>query len=149
MMRTAVRKEVHTATGVPSKTLTKRIRLRRANKRRQVGQLWFGTYNVKAIDMGAKALAKGRGVSHKGPGGRVKKPHAFIATMPSGRVGAFERVRKSRLPIKEVVVSVLPSAKRAINNNLPNLEKNFKRIYKKEFNFRLNKSIEKRQLTPR
>ena len=42
-------------------------------------------------------------------GGVTHKPHGFIQTMSSGHVGVFERVGKSRYPIKERKVITIAS----------------------------------------
>jgi hypothetical protein len=45
---------------------------------------------------------RGRGVSYRLPGGRARAPNAFIATMPSGHRGVFQREGKRRLGIFEL-----------------------------------------------
>lgn len=146
IMRTAVRKQVSAETGVPSKRVGKRVHVKKAKKKTPVGRLWFGTYAIKAIELGAKQLKSG--VSHQGPGGRVKKPHAFITTMKSGHRGVYQRTTKSRLPIKEETVSVLASARRAVNAEATVLPKNFKRIFNSDFGYRVDKAIDRRRVRP-
>lgn len=50
---------------------------------------------IPLIEFGARgpepSRGKGRGVSYRLPTGRGNAPHAFIATMPSGHRGVFER----------------------------------------------------------
>lgn len=50
---------------------------------------------IPLIEFGARgpepSRGKGRGVSYRNPGGRGVAPHAFIATMPGGHRGVFER----------------------------------------------------------
>lgn len=43
-----------------------------------------------------------RGVTARLPGGAGRYPHAFLATMPTGHRGVFQRKRPSRLPIREL-----------------------------------------------
>ncbi len=50
---------------------------------------------IPLIEFGARgpepSRGKGRGVSYRLPTGRGNAPHAFIATMPTGHRGVFER----------------------------------------------------------
>lgn len=52
-------------------------------------------YRIPLIDFKARgpepSRGRGAGVSYTLPGGRGRLPHAFIATMPSGHRGVFER----------------------------------------------------------
>lgn len=52
-------------------------------------------YRIPLIDFKARgpepSRGRGTGVSYSLPGGRGRLPHAFIATMPSGHRGVFER----------------------------------------------------------
>ena len=142
IMRTSVRKQVSARSGVPSKRIGKRIKLFRASKKRRDARLSFGTFNFRAITLKGKVMKTG--VSYSGPGGRVKKPHSFEATMPkSGRTDFFHRKGKSRLPIITETVKILPVARQALLDAMPKLEKDFKRIYRDQFEFRLGKSIAK------
>lgn len=51
---------------------------------------------------------RGRGVSARLPGGAGRYPHAFIARMPSGHVGVFQRRATGRLPIYQLHGPSLP-----------------------------------------
>ncbi len=108
--RTQIRRDLSAETGVTAKILNRRFRLHRANHTNPNARLFIGTVPVRAYDLGAKQLKSG--VSHRGPGGRVRLRSAFVATMKSGHTGVFERKTKARLPIKEVTVSIHASAKR-------------------------------------
>lgn len=52
-------------------------------------------YRIPLIDFKARgpepSRGRGSGVSYSLPGGRGRLPHAFIATMPSGHRGVFQR----------------------------------------------------------
>lgn len=52
-----------------------------------------------------------KGVTYKilKSGGRIRLPHAFIATMKSGHTGVFERKGDKRLPISERKFITMPS----------------------------------------
>ena len=73
---------------------------------------------IPLIDFGARgpepSRGMGRGVTYRNPGGsRNRAPHAFIATMPSGHRGVFERIgtqhkigpggKRTGLPIRELM----------------------------------------------
>ena len=45
---------------------------------------------------------RGRGVTAKVGPSRTRYPHAFLAQMRSGHLGVFQRVGRTRLPIREL-----------------------------------------------
>jgi hypothetical protein len=61
---------------------------------------------IPLIDFKARgpepSRGRGRGVSYRLPGGRGNAPHAFIATMPSGHRGVFQRLETARTPIAQL-----------------------------------------------
>ena len=82
--------------GVPQKALTDRKRIRIDPDK---GLVWIGYNPIAAIYLGNARQTKS-GVPVAGR----NFEHAFLATMPTGHVGIYRRVGKSRLPIKEVTV---------------------------------------------
>lgn len=142
--RTQIRREIRADTGIPVKIIGKRVKLKRANRRRRVGRIFIGTYNVKVADLKPRQLRSG--VSYSGRGGRVRKEGAFVATMKSGRTGAFIRKGKARLPIKELSVSILPAARSAARNTKRRMPARFNRLFAQEFNFRTGRAIKRRRL---
>lgn len=143
--RTDIRKVVSRETSAPSKLLTKRFRLHRANRNKPEARLFIGTVPIRAVDMGAKVLK--RGVSFRSGGSRVKATSAFYATMKSGHIGIFQREGRKRLPIKELTVPVHASARRAADAFIANRaadvnEKNFRH----ELQFRIRREIDRQGL---
>lgn len=70
-------------------------------------QAWRAGLRFPVRSISARALKPkthpGRGVSYQEPstGQRIRQPHAFWATMPSGHRAIFERRGAKRLPIDE------------------------------------------------
>ena len=144
--RTQIRREVSRAVGVPIKLLNRRIRLHRANKRRSEARLFIGTVPV-AVAEGEKYQKFNRlktGVSYRGPGGRVRRKDAFVATMPSGHTGVFTRRGKARTPIDKVSISISAAARRAahmyMNNVVP---QKFPQLLDHELRFRTKRAFER------
>lgn len=65
-----------------------------------VARLGASLKRLPLYAFGGKQTRQGWVSRFKGGVGRY--PHAFVATMPTGHVGVFERVGKKRLPIYEV-----------------------------------------------
>lgn len=133
--RTAVVREIAKEKGVQVKLIRGRVRLFRANRRNQVALLKINAHGFRAVDLGVPRQTK--------TGTRVKKhnfPGAFIATMPRGHTGVFKRKGRSRLPITEKRISLLPEAHEIANRNVNRLVKQkFPIIFVHEVNFRLRK----------
>ena len=145
--RTQIRREVSRAVGVPIKLLDRRIRLHRANKRRSEARLFIGTVPVAVAEgekyQKYKSLKRG-GVSYSGPGGRVRRKDAFVATMPSGHTGVFTRRGKARIPIDKVSIPISAAARRAahmyMNNVVP---QKFPQLLDHELQFRTKRAFER------
>jgi hypothetical protein len=85
-------------------TVRDRIRVQGATAARHVVSFFASPKRIPVIEFGARgpmpSRGRGRGVTANTPAGRY--PHAFIARMASGHVGVFQRVGKSRTPIREL-----------------------------------------------
>jgi len=143
--RTQIRKEMSAETGVQAKLLNRRFRVHRGNRDRPDARLFIGTVPVRAYDMGVRELK--RGVSVRGPGGRIRLNSAFVATMKSGRTGVFQRETKTRLPIKEVTVPIHYSARTSATRFLANRAKpEYEKVFQHEVNRRIGQQLERRGL---
>ncbi len=144
--RTLVRKTAASLIGAASKVIGKRIKVRRPkrNQKKKIGSLFFGTFNIPISELGAKALR--RGVSHRGPAGRVKRPSAFEAQMPSGKTDFYERKGTRRLPIKRVSQNIVAPARTAMREFIRQAPEINARVWRNEIQFRVGKAIDKRQL---
>lgn len=96
--RAAMVKEIAEDTGLPSRTVREAIRVNLVGD--QAVQLEVTGNRIPLIDFRARgpepSRGKGRGVSYRLPGGRGRAEHAFIATMPSGHRGVFQRSEGAR-----------------------------------------------------
>lgn len=146
-VKTGVRKDISADSGLPSTAIGKRIKFWKATyKRPDGGRVFIGTYRFPVAKVGAKVLKKG--VSYPGPGRkRIKNPRAFQAQMPSGHRGIFERKATKRLPIEEVKVSILSSARRTAERHTRRvIPEKFPKIFQNDFQFRVAREIERRRL---
>jgi len=93
--------------GIKVSDVRARIRLENPNAQTLSGKLHASLKRIPLIKFGARgpepSRGRGRGVTYKGKGGRSRHPHAFIATMPGGTRGVFERKEGAgRLPVRQL-----------------------------------------------
>lgn len=83
-----------------------RIRLEVPTAQTLSAKLRASLKRIPLIKFGARgpepSRGRGRGVTYRGKGGRKRHPHAFIATMPGGHRGVFERKGEGRLPVRQL-----------------------------------------------
>ena len=89
--------------------IRERLRIIRANRASLKAFVIAKLYGVKACKLGTMRQTS-TGVSVGG----YDFPHAFIATMPTGHTGVFQRKGTARLPIKEATVELEPEASETI-----------------------------------
>jgi hypothetical protein len=83
-------KDAAKQTGMTQKVIRrKNIRLRRASWRNLTAEVRIFGRGIPVMMLKARQTRKG--VTYKGPNGRVLIPGAFIATMPSGKQDVFKR----------------------------------------------------------
>ena len=86
--------------GIKVSDVRKRIRLEPPNARTLTGSLHASLKRIPLIKFAARSTRSG--VTYRGKGGRSRRPHAFIATMPTGP-GVFKRKEGAgRLPIRQL-----------------------------------------------
>ena len=106
------------STGVPTKTLRKRINIPRQWKARK-GKLnvtiFGGTWPVKVSKLkpAPRQLKSGR-VKYKTAPGTAVDPQAFIATNTNGGTSVWKRKGKNRLPVKNITIDIAPGVKAAL-----------------------------------
>ena len=92
--RTVLVREIARDMKVPQNQVRDRVLLDRSTSARLVATFYASAKRLGVIAFNARgpepSMGRGRGVTAKLPGRRY--PHAFIATMPSGHRGVFERV---------------------------------------------------------
>lgn len=91
------------------KTIVDRAFLMKATRETKYARLDLSPLrNIPRVYFGARPkkvktpVGPRQGVTAFVNGGRVQIPGAFLATMPNGKVGVFERKGASRLPIKQL-----------------------------------------------
>ena len=100
-MRTVATQVASKETGLKSRVVRKKMRLRRATARKLDVGLYLSGRGFPAIRFGAEQDEVGVVIRKKR---RETLPHAFIATMPSGHTGVFRRRGRKSLPIVEQYV---------------------------------------------
>lgn len=80
---------------LPSRVAKSQMKLTKATDTHQVVRITATGKRIQLIHFGARgprpSRGRGRGVTAKLPSGAGRYPHAFIAQMPSGHVGVFQR----------------------------------------------------------
>ncbi|RKY09837.1 MAG: hypothetical protein DRP56_02040 [Planctomycetota bacterium] len=99
--RTKITRELSKKTKLTQKTVRSKIRFNKATYRKWAAVLSISPRGIPLIQLKAKQLKSGVSFTNPVTASREKLPHAFIAKMPSGHTGVFERAGTSRLPIKE------------------------------------------------
>jgi hypothetical protein len=94
--RTIMARHLSQDLGLPVASVRSRINVREASATRLTAQLTASPKRIPLVDFRARgpqpSRGRGRGVTARLPGGAGRYPHAFIATMPSGHRGVFQRV---------------------------------------------------------
>lgn len=100
--------------GIRSGDIAKLLRVKKATARDESFEIEVQGRRIPLIAFKAQgpepSKGKGRGVSYAygTSGGRKTVPHAFIARMPGGHRGVYQRRTKARLPIYELFGPSLP-----------------------------------------
>lgn len=109
-MRTAMARDVSLDVKLKVGVVKEQLRLTKATAQRQAIQLSVTGKRIPVEDFNARgplpSRGRGRGVRANTPA-RVY-PTAFRARMPTGHVGVFQRVGKTRLKIRELFGPSLP-----------------------------------------
>ncbi len=153
--RTQVSRRLAATKNIPQKTLKKRLRVFRANRRRLFATVWLGLKSgVKPAELPGIASFTFAG---KGAGtikvGKRRFTGVFRARMPSGHQGLFARApvttrrtagrprtSSPNLPIVEPQVHLQPEGEQIIRSTVPAVAAaEFRRIFEAEMRFRLRK----------
>ena len=130
--------------GVKQSAIAKQITRRKATSRKLQASLVVRNQAIPLIHFSARgpypSRGKGRGVSYKIFKKRRHRRHAFIATMPSGHRGVYERTSKKRLPIKE---RYGPSVHRLFRKHLPKAQARASKQFPKELRGLLLRELKK------
>ena len=126
---TLVRRDLAAGLGIPQKVLSagKRIQLRLNS-----GLVWIGYNPIDVIYLG-NARQTNSGVR---VGSRFY-PKAFVAMMPTGHIGVFRRVGKSRLPIQEVTQPI-DQAPAVVEGIVDRVAERLPVIFEQELNYQTN-----------
>lgn len=106
-MRTFLQREISRDMGLQSNAVRDVLVVREATLNRPEFRIAASLERIPLIKFGARgpepSRGRGRGVTYRLPGvSRQRNERAFIATMPSGHRGVFQRMTRARLPITEL-----------------------------------------------
>lgn len=140
--QTASVRRLAASTRIPVRKLRERTRLRKANYRTQAAVLTALTAGVPIDSLTTRSLKKGAGgISAAGQ----RFPHAFKATMPSGKQLIVERKviggqRAPRLPIDRVKIPIEPEATSIFTQEVIRLTTTaMPALFERDFAFRLQR----------
>lgn len=104
--RTEAAREISADIGLRVGLVRGEISVDRATPERAIATIGVRGRRIPLIEFGARgkepSRGRGRGVTYRMRGVRMRLPHAFIAQMRSGHRGVFKRTRTKRLPIVEL-----------------------------------------------
>jgi hypothetical protein len=128
--RTLAVKVVRQDMGLKAGVVRDRITVIKATASRQIARLAATTERTPLINFNAKALKRG-GVKAKLPSpGKGRYPNAFIAKMPSGHIGVYQRAGKPRLPIYELRG---PSVAQSVTRHADDINAKAAEVFQKNF----------------
>lgn len=111
--RTLLVKNIAADTGLRSGDIRNEIKIQNATEANPMVTVSVAGKRIPLIKFNARgpepSRGRGRGVTARLPGGAGRYPHAFIATVGTGRHrGVFQRRTRARLPIRELYGPSLP-----------------------------------------
>ena len=122
--------------GVAKKLITKRTTFLKATRRFTSAVIYIKTRAVELSEVGKLRRTKKSGIRV----GRRHFPHGFVATMPGGRTGPYQRKGKDRLPIERINIEIETFIKRS--------ERLYRimaiKMFEPAFNRRMKEAIRKR-----
>ena len=131
--------------GLKKGAIAKQLKHRKATAQKLQAAVIVRDRPIPLIHFGARgkepSRGQGRGVSYKIFNKRRRRRHAFIATMPSGHRGVFERTSKKRLSIIE---RYGPSVHRLFQKHLPKARARASKQFPKELKGLMQKEAAKR-----
>ena len=114
-------KAIANAVAVPQKIIRQKAKLTKANGWQLSAKLSMNLLPIPAIKLKPKQNKRGINVA------KQAYPSAFIASMPSGHQGVFQRLGQKRLPIQEVKLAINPPAEHLIGQQLNGSSAYFKK----------------------
>ena len=131
-VQTVMKREIASDIGIKVGTVASKLKISNASTMRLQASITASGRRIPLIDIVTgkppePSRGRGRGVSYRLGGQTRTLPSAFVARMPSGHRGVFQRVAKPRLPIVELhgpsIVEVfkkkLPAGQKRAQEQLP------------------------------
>lgn len=95
-------KQISAQTPLKKSKIRRQIKLKRATRTNWIGTVALSGQGIPLIQYGATNTGPGISYQVTNQGGRDTAENAFIAKMPTGHVGVYERAGAARLPIFEL-----------------------------------------------
>lgn len=141
--RTEIVRLVRQTYNVKAGDVRKAVEIRRARRGSAVVDLLSIGRRIPLVAFGARQRRRGVSVRVKKSGGTKIIPNTFIAVMPTGHRGVFERVGRKRLPITELFGPAIPQMvknRENINKVVEKISRDAPVIMRQEINFRVLRS---------
>ena len=108
-VRSEASKGIRQTWNVKAVTIREAIRIRPATAANPEAQVIASSRPIPLYAFGPRKLKRGYSVRIKKGQPPTRLPNAFVTRMASGHVGLFERMSRSRLPIREKASITIPS----------------------------------------
>lgn len=134
-LRTQSVKQISSNRKLPQKLIRDRLRVLKASRNDLKALVIANVSGIKTTKVGVpKQTARGAKVRN------YEFPGAFVATMPGGSTGIFKRKGKTRLPIRELYISLEPESSKIIESFLDNrIRQRFEEIFRHELKHLMQK----------
>lgn len=126
-------KAIANAIAVPKKIIRQKAKIAKANRWQLSAKLSMNLLPIPAIKLHPRQTKRGVNVA------KQAYPSAFIAHMPSGHQGVFQRMGQKRLPIQEVKLAINPPAEHLIGQQLNGSSAYFKKELEADLKWRLRR----------
>jgi hypothetical protein len=126
-------KAIANAIAAPQKVIRQRAKIFKANAWQLSAKLSMNLFPIPIIKLKPKQTKRGVTVA------RHAYPSAFIAPMPSGHTGVFQRLGKKRLPIQEIKLTINPPADHLISQQFNQSSGYFKKTLEADLKWRLRR----------
>jgi hypothetical protein len=126
-------KNIANAVSVPQKVIRQRSKISKASPWQLSATLSMNLFPIPIIKLKPKQTKRGVTVA------RHAYPSAFIAPMPSGHMGVFQRLGKKRLPIQEIKLTINPPADHLISQQLNQSSRYFKKTLEVDLKWRFRR----------
>ena len=126
-------KSIAQAVAVPQKLIRQKMKTSKAKPWQLSAKLSMNLFPLPVMKLKPKQTKRGVTAA------KQAYPSAFIATMPSGYQGVFQRLSQKRLPMQEIKIAINPPADNLIGQQLNQSSGYFKKTLEADLKWRLRR----------